>query len=164
MTISVHRSPKEPLDAGYVVIKDGDYILSNQYWGWCCRNNVPFVRITLGTARSRYAHLFMDAYPITGVSQCRMLPETKCKILTAIAACCSLKPGRDIQVGHLIVDVFVDIKEIEALATYIRGLVQSDGAIVCNHDVDPDNVSIVKCTKRELPDVIQGFQEFLARE
>lgn len=61
----------EAISQGYVVIRD-KYSLSNLYWRHCCRNKVPFVRITL---KAIYAIVSVDLDPFEN-PRMRFSPKT----------------------------------------------------------------------------------------
>lgn len=150
------RTLEESIRDMYVVVKNGNFSVSNQHWGWCMTNHRPFVRIVLGTPRSQYANVSMDAYPVMGSLYSRMSPETRLDLLKVVAGC-RLKPGRRVQVGQITVDAYVGVENAIALAIYLGYAAELKGAIVNGLNT----TDIVYCTKKELPGIIQVFEDTL---
>lgn len=60
MTLSPTKRLSDAVKAGYVVRRHPDYEVSNQYWRWCETNSKPFVAISLGGPKARYATVEYD--------------------------------------------------------------------------------------------------------
>lgn len=94
ITASLHDAIRD----GYVVRKDPDYRVSNLYWRWCEANGKPFVSISLGGPKARYATVEYDLF-LTSVDG--FPPIAVYEILHFILGL-NLKPGSLVAVGPIL--------------------------------------------------------------
>lgn len=114
MSLSTSKMLDEAIKAGYVVRKHPDYSMSNQYWQWCEANAKPFVAITVGGPRARYATVEYDLFltSFKGFSPIA-LKEIKGFVLGQ-----KLKRGSMISIGPIITIATMDINAAVPTAKY----------------------------------------------
>lgn len=124
LTLSTSKTLGEAIKVGYVVRRPPDYEISNQYWRWCESNSKPFVAITLGGPKARYATVEFDLYctSLDGFSSIAVY-----EILHFILGL-KLKPGSWVTVGPIWTEATVGLEmAVPAASFFYRSAIDEGG-------------------------------------
>lgn len=117
---------EEAIKAGYVVRRRPDFAVSNQYWRWCEANTKPFVAVTLGKPRSKYAEVEIDIY---GVSL-DGFPKPACYEILHYLLGMPLKRGSTVFIGPTLTSATVSLDMVRSVADFLYRSAIDEGVCI----------------------------------
>lgn len=119
-------SLKEAIKAGYVVRKHPDYRVSNQYWRWCEKESKPFVAITVGGSREKYATVEYDLY----LTSLKGFSKVALKEIEGFVLGQKLKNGSIVSIGSILTIATMDINAVVPAAKYFYQSAIDEGVCI----------------------------------